>query len=232
MKRIAVFARWPEPGRVKTRLSPALPHDLACRLFGAMLEDASIAAAGSDADQRLLYWADAPAEGSATPPGGAALEVRRQNGGDLGERLARAFDELLPGPGDRAVVIGADCPDLDAAFIEAAFRALESYDLAIAPARDGGYALIGLRRPASELFRGIDWGAATVLERTLDRARELGLTVFRLGALDDLDTPEDLVRWIRRRMREHAADSHTAAALRSMGLLPPASPDAATASRS
>src|SRR5439155_26366486 len=120
MNRLAVFARWPEPGKVKTRLSPALTPAAACDLHRAMVADALAVAAAGPADQRTLWWADAPPDRAGfAPPAG--FEVRDQGAGDLGDRLGRAFDALLAAPGDHAVVIGTDCPDLGVRHIAAAF---------------------------------------------------------------------------------------------------------------
>jgi hypothetical protein len=227
---LALFARWPEPGRVKTRLSPALPAALACDLYRALLADALAAAAASPADARSLHWAEAPAGHAADPaPGG--FEVRDQRGADLGERLEHATSELLGAPGARVLVIGADCPDLDAARIAAGFAALKRTELVLGPARDGGYYLIGLARPASALFRGVDWGTSRVLAQTRERARALELSVTELEPLDDLDTPADLARWAARAAVGEAASGaaaagapRTRAALRAIGLLPGAEP--------
>lgn len=220
MNHIAVFARWPEPGRVKTRLSPALPAALACELHRAMVADALAAAAAAPADARALCWADAPAErpAFAVPPG---LGERDQGSGDLGARLERAFASMVRGPVDRAVIVGADCPDLTAARIAQAFTALERHDLVVGPARDGGYYLIGLARAAPGLFRDIDWGSGRVLAQTLERARGLRLTVGRLDPLDDLDTPADLANWSARSCIQGTGYApRTRAALERMGLLP------------
>ncbi len=221
MRRLVVFARSPVPGSVKTRLSPALPASLAAQLYRAMLADAIDAAAGTEADERILYWSRVGSEEPSVPvPGG--FVVRHQVGIDLGERLAAAFAALLAGPTDRVVVIGADCPDLDSARIERAFTALEAHDLVLGPASDGGYYLIGLRPPAPPLFDGVAWGTGRVLEQTLARARRAGLAVSMLGELADFDTPADLVGFVARRCRATgAAGQHTADALREMGLLPP-----------
>jgi hypothetical protein len=220
MRRIALFARWPAPGEVKTRLSPALPASLACDLYRAMLEDALALAAEASADERFLYWAGAPAARDAPPPG---FEVRDQKGDDLGARLALAFDDLLRAPGDRAVILGADCPALEAATLRAAFDALEAHDAVLGPARDGGYTLVGLARRAPELFRDIEWSTPRVLDQTLERAARAGLSVSLLPALDDLDTPEDLVRWLALRAagRGPGARLELDQALRAIGLLPP-----------
>jgi hypothetical protein len=186
-----------------------------------MLEDTLSASEGGGAGERFLYWADAPAERSAfrTPED---VVAREQAGGVLGERLSRAFDELLASPEDRALAIGADCPELEAEVIREAFVALEACDLVLGPANDGGYFLIGLRRAAPALFEDIPWGSDRVLEQTLERAKGAGLETALLSGLADLDTPDDLVRYLARgALATRTTGRHTQAALRAMGLLPP-----------
>ncbi len=94
-----------------------------------------------------------------------------------------------------AVIIGTDCPGLDARTLEEAFDSLHSHDVVLGPARDGGYYLIGLRASAPVLFQNMAWGTEVVLEETLRRAEAMGLTVHRLGVLDDVDVPADLTVW-------------------------------------
>ncbi len=189
MNHLVVFARWPEPGRVKTRLIPALTPEEACEVHRELVAEALLAAAAVSVGARVLAWADAPADVPPLP----GFTLRDQGPGDLGARLERAFTELMAKPGDRVVVMGTDCPDLRASQLEAAFEELVTHDLVLGPARDGGYYLIGLRRPIPRLFHGIPWGTHRVLAQTLERAG--GLRVSQLEALDDVDTPADLARW-------------------------------------
>jgi rSAM/selenodomain-associated transferase 1 len=225
--RTAVFARYPVAGEVKTRLSPAVPATLAVDIYAGMLADALSVAADAGTGPPALYWASEPPEHGLFPiPAGVI--ARRQRGTDLGERLSAAFAELLSSPssspGDRAVVIGADCPDLAPEDIRRAFTTLGRQDVVLGPARDGGYYLIGLRREAPALFRGIAWGTGAVLAQTLERAAHAGLGVELLGALDDIDTPEDVVRFVARRsISPPGPGARTEAALTAMGLLPPRS---------
>jgi glycosyltransferase A (GT-A) superfamily protein (DUF2064 family) len=104
MRSLALFARPPVPGRVKTRLSPALPAPSACTLYAAMLADAGRAMSGAGADRRVVYWADEPDRPS-LPRTIDAFDARRQHGADLGARLARAFGELIADDGDCAVIL-------------------------------------------------------------------------------------------------------------------------------
>jgi rSAM/selenodomain-associated transferase 1 len=220
MNRLAIFARIPTPGRVKTRLSPAIPLPIAAQLYRAMLTDALETAASSGTGKVSLFW-DSIGDQSPGPALPDGVAVRHQLGADLGERLASAFAVLLAEPGDRAIVMGSDCPDLGPAVLVEAFAALEERDLVLGPARDGGYYLIGLRRPAPALFEEVTWGTGQVLGQTLERAEGLGLRVARLAVLDDIDTPEDLVRFVARRcVSPPGPGARTEEALRDLGLLP------------
>ncbi len=217
---IAVFARWPASGRVKSRLSPALPPGLACDLHRALLGDTLATALACEAESRTLWWADAPADraGFEVPPG---FEVRDQRGSDLGARLEHACAERLAGAADRLVIVGGDCPDLGPGHLREALARLDTHALVLGPARDGGYTLIGLARSAPGLFRGVAWGGATVLEQTLERARAARLPVALLEPLADLDTPADLVRWMSTECVARSGRAPlTRAALGAMGLLP------------
>jgi rSAM/selenodomain-associated transferase 1 len=186
-----------------------------------MLADAFEVAMGAGAERLEVFWESGGnlAPDFALPEG---VAVRFQHGTALGERLASAFADLLPDPADRAVVIGADCPDLNPAVIREAFTALDEHDLVLGPARDGGYYLIGLRRPAPALFERVSWGTDRVFAQTLERAERGGLRVATLGVLADIDTPEDLVRFVARRsVSPPEPGPRTESALREMGLLPP-----------
>lgn len=217
MRRLGVLAKRTAEGQVKTRLSPALPAALAARLHAAMLEDTLAAANAARVDARELFLAG-PGE---PPPADEGWTLREQADGDLGVRLAAAFDVMLGAPGSQAVAIGADSPDLDAAALERAFAALDTHDVVLGPAADGGYWLIGLTRPAPELFRDIPWSTESVYEETRVRAAALGLRVATLETLADIDTPADLAAWIGAATCDASPRAPaTRRALAAMGLLP------------
>ena len=213
-----VFARWPRAGAVKSRLSPALPASLACALYEDMLRDVLQAGRTATVDERWVYFSDAPEPPPSYEPA-AGYRPSAQRGADLGERLERAMEERL-GAGERLVVIGGDAPELSGATISAAFAALETHDVSLGPTPDGGYYLLGLRRRAPEILRGIPWGTDRVLARTLERAEERHLRVATLEPLEDVDTPADLVRLLIRCHEHPLACPHTTAGLRRLGLLP------------
>jgi rSAM/selenodomain-associated transferase 1 len=191
--RLLVFARAPVPGQAKTRLIPALGPDKAAALQGALMEHTLKGSAPLRAVRRELWCspdAKHPALREAAQRHGLIAQV--QQGPDLGARMHHALGHALK-DAPAAVLIGTDCPDLGAPLLEAAFAALAAgRDLVLGPAVDGGYYLVGLRRPCAALFEGINWGGAGVLARTRVRADGAGLDRYELPSLRDIDRPEDL----------------------------------------
>jgi hypothetical protein len=190
MRRLGLFARPPVAGSVKTRLSPALPPALAASLYRALLDDTFAVMRRASADQRVVFWAG---EAGEAPPD---FETREQSAGDLGTRLAAAFDDLLFATGDHALVLGSDSPGLTAAHVDEAFAQLERFDVVLGPAADGGYWCVGLTCRTPELFEDIPWSTPAVLERTMERARTAVRSVGLTVPLADLDTPADLARLV------------------------------------
>jgi hypothetical protein len=115
-----------------------------------------------------------------------------QQGSDLGERMSNAFLRAFADGHAKALLIGSDCPDISRTIVGRGFKQLETNDVVLGPAHDGGYYLIGLRRPEPELFYGVDWGTGRVLQQTLDRIHVANLTVALLSELRDIDRIEDL----------------------------------------
>jgi rSAM/selenodomain-associated transferase 1 len=120
------------------------------------------------------------------------MPIRCQDGVDLGARMHAALTASLQGAG-RAVLIGSDCPEYDPDYLRAAFTALDQHDAVIGPAADGGYVLIGLRRPPpGRLFEGIAWGGPEVYAATCERLGGLGMRWRALPPRRDLDDPAGL----------------------------------------
>ncbi|MFB3107603.1 MAG: TIGR04282 family arsenosugar biosynthesis glycosyltransferase, partial [Pseudomonadales bacterium] len=117
---------------------------------------------------------------------GWSLTLRKQVGDDLGERMAHAISACLEA-GSSALIVGSDCPTITAAYIRQAAAVLDTHDLVLGPAEDGGYGLIGLRHPAPELFTGMLWSTAEVFAQTVARANCLGLSWSVLETLWDVD---------------------------------------------
>lgn len=185
MIRTIVFAKAPIPGKVKTRLIPALGAQGAAQLARRMMfqtcREAVLAATGPVelcVSGRLEQ----------VPPG---VELSDQGTGGLGERLARAARRSIGG-GWPVLLIGTDCPELDRNRLRAAAAALERCDSVLYPALDGGYALLGLRRFDRSLFEGIVWSTSSVAADTRARIEALGWSIWIGEHLRDLDEPEDL----------------------------------------
>ncbi len=200
--RLIVFAKAPVTGKVKTRLIPALgargATDLAHAMLASTLAAAQTAAAelGESACMELcgspepahVDWSDVVLPGTCRQT--AQIE------GDLGERMAHAFDQAMA-QGDDVLLFGTDGPELDAKRLLVAARALSRHDAVLQPVTDGGYLLLGLRaharQHASVLFTAMPWSTDQVAALTLRRLQELGLSVEVLPSLHDIDVPADLV---------------------------------------
>jgi len=192
--RLIVFTRFPEPGKVKTRLIPTLGAYGAARLQREMT-------------RRCLQGAIAlgPAIGLEVHYDGDAIGLRRlygehltlrpQVGEDLGQRMLHAFRSAFSRGARRVVLIGSDCPLITPDILKQAFEKLSACPCVLGPAADGGYYLIGLTRSEESLFEDIAWGRQEVLARTLEMARKAGLATALLQTLPDVDRKEDLGIW-------------------------------------
>ena len=198
---LIIFTRYPEPGKTKTRLIPALGAEKAALLQRQMTEHTLVQV------RRLQDWRSVRVEvcfagGDSNLMAqwlGSDLIYTAQGEGDIGTRMARSLAATLPDRADYAVIIGTDCPGLNAELLAEAFDQLYwAYDLVLGPAVDGGYYLLGLRRFIPELFAGINWGSANVLSQTAAIAGQLNLSVAYLPQLPDVDRPEDLYIWEQR----------------------------------
>jgi rSAM/selenodomain-associated transferase 1 len=193
---IAVFAKAPVPGAVKTRLIPAIGAAAAARLQQQLTTMALARACALDGAVVTL-WIDGSIDDvfvrAAARRFGVAL--RPQQGDDLGARMQNAFEEILE-TSTSMLLIGTDCPAQTAVDLERARAALQDADAVLQPAEDGGYVLIGMKRPLP-LFETVPWGSERVLEATRARAAELGIALAELPTLWDLDRPADLERAYR-----------------------------------
>ena len=198
---VIVMAKAPVAGLAKTRLIPALGADGAARLAQRFLvETVRQAMASGVGEVELCCAPDRHHPAFAEIASRAGLTLTDQGGGDLGARMARAIDRRLGaglgvglGAGNRAILIGTDVPALDADVLRRAQQALADHDAVFAPTLDGGYALIGLRRPAAPLFDAMPWSTDQVMAVTRGRMLALGLRHVELPMLADVDEPADLV---------------------------------------
>ncbi|WP_447974402.1 TIGR04282 family arsenosugar biosynthesis glycosyltransferase [Nitrospira sp. Kam-Ns4a] len=195
---LVIFAKAPVPGQVKTRLCPPLTPDEAASLHGSLVLDALERARAAARMDRFV--ACAPTSNHVffkILEERYSVRLLDQVGEDLGTRMRRIFDLLFARSYGRVVLTGTDVPRLPASAYEHARGLLGSHELVLGPAVDGGYYLIGLSRPAPDLFAGIPWSTDQVLACTQQKARALGLKTALLPPCRDLDTIEDLRAVIR-----------------------------------
>ena len=195
--RLIIFAKAPVAGEAKTRLIPALGAAGAAALAEQLLNHAvatGLEARGADAHLAVELCTtpdtEHPAFQRLAPTPGLVLST--QGSGDLGARMDRALTRALA-TARAALLIGTDAPALHTGLLLQAAQALEQHDAVFVPALDGGYALVGLRRPAPELFKGMVWSTPQVMAHTRDRARQAGLRWAELPPVADVDLPADLV---------------------------------------
>ena len=189
--RIVIFAKAPVPGSVKTRLIPALGDVGAARLAQRMLANTVEQALAAGLATPELCATPHPDDASWAGHLPAEVRLAEQGPGDLGQRLASAARRVIDG-GERILLIGTDCPELDAKRLGEAAAQLERHDAVIYPARDGGYVLLGLSRTDRSIFDDIAWSTDSVAATTIARIRALDWSVFVGDTLVDIDEPDDL----------------------------------------
>jgi uncharacterized protein len=193
---VVIVSKAPRPGVSKTRLVPPLSEADAAGLAAAFLLDTCATALQTGWQRVSLVHPAGPEAigllGRLLPPGVVPLA---QPGRGLGEALAAAFASHFADGFEQVVLIGSDTPDLPASLLQAAAARLKHHaDVAIGPAADGGYYLLGLAALQPGLFDAIDWSTDRVYAQTLQRASALGLRISELPVWADVDTPADLAR--------------------------------------
>ncbi len=197
---LIIFAKEPVPGQVKTRLCPPLNPEAAAALAGAFLQEVLEESARLQDMSLALAYSPPEAVSHFQQLAPAGTELFPQTGNDLGERMSRAFDRGFAAGFTPVLLRGSDSPDLPGEVLFEANKVLASgaAEVVLGPSHDGGYYLVGLRRPQPELFRGQAWSTAAVLAATLARARALSLPVHLLPPWTDIDTYDDLVSFLSR----------------------------------
>ncbi len=194
--RLIIFGRYPVPGHTKTRLIPAL-GPLGAAHLQQLFTERTLRTAASFAKACNITIECCFEGGNARKMHrwlGPVPIVSFQERGGLGERMRIAMFNAFRGGGQRVVLLGTDVPGVKERILKEAFDVLIEKSVVLGPSTDGGYWLIGLKRPI-DIFENIQWGSPQVLEKTLAQIRKRGLTVGLLDYLTDVDTPEDLVKW-------------------------------------
>jgi len=193
---LVIMTKFPEPGKVKTRLGATIGNEASCKLHRAMVQHLlektlpnlnSVqvrfhVAGGTDSD--ITNWL-------------ATDSWQRQAEGDLGLKMKHAIRTSLSEGANKVLIIGTDCPAITPEHINAAVNALDVVDVSFTPALDGGYVMAGMKDIHSAMFDNIEWSTESVLTLSTERLNTMGKTVKHLEALRDIDTEADL---------EHAAE--------------------------
>ena len=199
-RELLVFLKHARPGAAKTRLVPALGAAHAAELYRTLAEAVLEATVPRPGEYERQVFYDPPEAAEAMRSWLPGMRLIRQGAGDLGARMEAAFSRSFRRGARRVALIGTDTPGLTREIVIAALDALDDVDVVLGPAEDGGYYLLALRRPHPELFAGVVWSTAAVLEGTRVRAAAAGLSVRELERHRDVDTLEDLrAEWPRLR---------------------------------
>ena len=190
--KLAVFTKSVDSKHVKTRIADDLGNDVA-RLVHTTLVQRTIHSASRF--NPVIYFTGPLGDSGWTH----GFNVVEQRGTDLGKRMLACFEDGIH------VIIGTDCPLMSERYIQTAFDALRSNDLVLGPTEDGGYVLIGMKRPQSALFHDVPWSTDEVLRTTLEKAYAIGLSVELLPKVWDVDDSIDYRRWIK--LQENLGDS-------------------------
>ena len=198
---VVVFAKAPQPGKVKTRLATTIGPVEAAHLHARLVERTLATVLKAGCGEVELHGSPAGHRVLRALARRKDIALRSQSGGDIGRRMHEAFRRGLRSH-QRMILVGSDCPALDVADVRRAAKLLRGHDAVIAPADDGGYPLIGLSRLSPRLFEGIEWSSATVMDRTRERLAALGWRWRELRTLWDVDRPADLERLRASRLLE------------------------------
>lgn len=195
---LIVFIKAPLAGKVKTRLKRHISQAGVLQLYRGMVEDLLSQFEGSeDFSVRIMF---SPPEAGQMVRNwlGAHREILPQSTGDLGNKMEQAFAEAFSKGFRRVVLIGSDIPTIDREKIRRAFGKLSNHPVVLGPANDGGYYLIGLRQPHTEIFTGISWSSSAVLAQTIKKIKKLNLNFALVEPETDLDVYQDVKQlWIK-----------------------------------
>ncbi|MDQ7051385.1 MAG: TIGR04282 family arsenosugar biosynthesis glycosyltransferase [candidate division KSB1 bacterium] len=200
---LVIFAKYPQPGTVKTRLAARIGDEAAADLYGRFIEWILTTMCHSRVAERVVV-AVSPQHVvhrfASRYPGADAYEPQAESS-DLGERMLAVFEQARRQGVRKTVIIGTDSPTLPPDYVRQAFAILDSHDVVLGPAEDGGYYLIGAKEAHADLFRGIPWSTAQVLQKTLAALQRLQLRHALLPEFFDVDEIDDL-----HRLREQAPE--------------------------
>lgn len=186
---IIIFVRHPEPGKVKTRLAATIGDENAVKVYHLLLKHTFDLIKNSSLPV-YVYYADMVMQDDLWR--GNNIIKRCQATGDLGEKMAHAFQDVFADGYSKVVIIGSDCYELNRQMVYDCLEILETKEIVIGPAKDGGYYLLGMRSPFKNLFQGIAWSTGAVFKETVRQVQRNNYSVHILPVLTDVDTEEDI----------------------------------------
>lgn len=194
MNAIIIFVKYPAPHQVKTRLGAEIGHPLAAELYKLFITQTLASVQNADADQIFVAFEPKDRLNDFQNMFPEQVQLFPQEGGDLGQRMLNAFRSVYLFGGRNIVIVGSDSPTLPAQFINSAFHHLQSHDVVLGPAEDGGYYLLAMKAAHAGLFENIEWSSSSVLQTTLERAKQLQLSTVLLPPWYDVDEMQSLKR--------------------------------------
>jgi rSAM/selenodomain-associated transferase 1 len=187
---LIIFLRFPEVGKVKSRLAETLGHETAFKIYLELSEITLQLAKSVTIPVYLFYTGGLPDFKDRYP----TFHYLQQAEGDLGEKMMDAFQYVLDRH-HKAIIIGSDCPYISNTDLFLAIELQDTHDVVLGPSTDGGYYLLGCKKMHPLLFDSIAWSTSSVLDQTIEKIKQSGLSYSLLQTLSDIDTEEDWVRY-------------------------------------
>lgn len=194
---LLIFVRNVQLGKVKTRLAKSIGDDNALKIYIHLLNKTADVAAETKCHKAVFYSEYIEEADEFMVP---VFQKFLQNGKDLGDKMMNAFVKGFSRGHDKIIIIGSDCYELTSEIIENAFQLLDTKDVVIGPAKDGGYYLLGMKSLHKPLFQNKEWSTNNVLVDTLLDLKNLGLSYELLQPLNDVDEENDLPAELRKQL--------------------------------
>lgn len=195
---IIIFLRLPVAGEVKTRLAATIGREKAVEFYqhcaGHIMNEVLKL---PNIFTKYIFYSNEKHKNEIVDWCGEAFFYSPQRGKGLGERMANAFYHVFEHGAENAIIIGTDVPDIKAETIIEAREVLDNEDLVIGPSPDGGYYLLGMKKPTYQIFKDIPYSSHNTLEKTIEAAEKSALSLKQIQSLSDIDTEEDLVKWYK-----------------------------------
>ena len=193
---LIVFVKYPEKGKVKTRLAKSLGAELASSFYKELTENLVSGFYDTNDFKIYIFYSGTFNRNLVVEWLGKSFEYREQSGGNLGERMTDAFRKVFLDGYEKVVIIGSDIPDINLTSVKNSFDDLVYNDIVITPTNDGGYCLLGMKSNHPELFENVEWSSSLVFGTTISKCAESNLSVHVNGKMYDIDTIEDLIGWL------------------------------------